>query len=218
MGGADPFSGLRGGYGAIIADPPWRFRNRTGKVSPEHRRLWRYKTMALDEIMALPVGRLVAPKSHLYLWVPLALIGDGLAVMRAWGFSYKTALIWLKSRRDGAPHGGGIGFYFRTATEVVLFGTRGGLRTMPPARSIANVIVAPKRRHSEKPDELYEVVEASSPGPYLELFARKRRPGWDAWGDEVPPDDGAIESEGDVTEGRRGGPLAVLEGGGIGRG
>src|SRR5437762_12587445 len=88
-------------YGTILADPPWQFTNRTGKMAPEHRRLMRYPTMELADIMALSVGQLAAERSHLYLWVPNALLGDGLAVMAAWGFTYKTKLVWFKVRKDG---------------------------------------------------------------------------------------------------------------------
>lgn len=174
-----------GSFGAILADPPWRFTNRTGKVAPEHRRLSRYSTMTNEEIKALPVGRLAATSSHLYLWVPNALVLEGLEVMRAWGFTYKTNLVWYKTRRDGGPDGRGVGFYFRNVTELVLFGTRGNLRTLAPGRRQVNVVVSQKREHSRKPDELYDIIERCSPGPYLELFARQVRPGWAAWGDEA---------------------------------
>lgn len=171
--------------GAILADPPWRFNNRTGKMAPEHVRLRRYETMTLDEIKGLPVGRLAAPESHLYLWVPNALIAEGLDVMKAWGFTYKTNLVWYKTRHDGGPDGRGVGFYFRNVTELVLFGVRGRLRTLAPGRRQVNLIADRKREHSRKPDELYRVIEACSPGPYLELFARHPQPGWIQWGDEL---------------------------------
>lgn len=178
------------GYGTIIADPPWRFHNRTGKVAPEHRRLRRYATMSVEEIAALPVARLAAEKSHLYLWCPNALLADGLAVVEAWGFTYKTNLVWYKVRKDGGPDLRGVGFYFRNVTELVLFGVRGSLRTLAPARRQPNIIVERKRDHSRKPPTLHRIAEACSPGPRLELFARERVAGWDAWGDEVPPEDG----------------------------
>lgn len=175
---------VKGTYATILADPPWQFQNRTGKVAPEHRRLLRYPTMELKEIMDLPVSRLAAAQSHLYLWVPNALIKEGLQVMEAWGFTYKTNLVWYKIRKDGGPDGRGVGFYFRNVTELVLFGVRGGLRTLPPGRRQVNLIAARKREHSRKPDELYDIIEACSPGPYLELFARFHRPGWHQWGNE----------------------------------
>jgi N6-adenosine-specific RNA methylase IME4 len=171
-------------FGTVLADPPWRFANRTGKMAPEHRRLSRYATMTLQEIMALPVPQLVLPKSHLYLWVPNALILEGLEVMQRWGFTYKTNLVWYKVRRDGGPDRRGVGFYFRNVTELVLFGTRGSLRTLAPGRRQENIMVSRKREHSRKPDELYKIIEQCSPGPYLELFARQARPGWIPWGNE----------------------------------
>ena len=173
-----------GPYGTLLADPPWRFSNRTGKVAPEHRRLSRYDTMSVGEIAALPVSDAMAGESHCYLWVPNALLAEGLEVMRAWGFTYKANLVWHKVRKDGGSDGRGVGFYFRNVTELVLFGIRGGLRTLAPARSQVNLIGTRKREHSRKPDELYPIIEACSPGPYLELFARYPREGWDAWGNE----------------------------------
>lgn len=181
----DFLASVRGLYGTVLADPPWQFNNRTGKVAPEHRRLSRYPTLALAEIMAIPVREVTAPDSHLYLWVPNALLKEGLQVLEAWGFTYKTNIVWQKIRRDGEPDGRGVGFYFRNTTELVLFGVRGNLRTFAPGRSQVNVIRSRKREHSRKPDELYEIIERCSPGPYLELFARGRRPGWDQWGNET---------------------------------
>lgn len=173
-------------YATIYADPPWRFQNRTGKVAPEHKRLSRYETMPLQDIMALPVAQIAAEKSHLYLWVPNALLPDGLAVMQAWGFSYKGNIIWEKVRKDGCPDGRGVGFYFRNVTEILLFGVRGeNNRTLAPARSQVNLIRAQKREHSRKPDEIIPIIERCSPGPFLELFARGNRAGWDMWGNQA---------------------------------
>ncbi len=172
-------------FGTVLADPPWRFQNRTGKVAPEHRRLSRYDTLDWQEIAAMPVADLVADRSHCYLWVPNALIAEGLAVLEGWGFTYKAMIVWAKRRKDGGPDGRGVGFYFRNVTEPVLFGTRGKLRTLAPGRRQVNMIETQKREHSRKPDELYPVIEACSPGPYLELFARYPKPGWAVWGDEA---------------------------------
>lgn len=178
-------------FGTVLADPPWRFANRTGKMAPEHRRLSRYGTMELEEIMELPVAQCVLPQSHLYLWVPNALILEGLEVMRRWGFTYKTNIVWYKVRRDGGPDERGVGFYFRNVTELVLFGVRGSLRTREAGRRQTNMIVSRKREHSRKPDQLYDIIEACSPGPYLELFARSHQPYWSQWGDESPERAGA---------------------------
>lgn len=172
-------------YGTILIDPPWRFQNRTGKMAPEHRRLRRYRTMAFDEIAALPVGDMAKEKSHLYLWTPNALLHEALTIMDAWGFAYKTNIIWYKVRKDGGPDGRGVGFYFRNVTEMLLFGVRGRMRTLKPGRRQVNVIVSRKREHSWKPEQAYEIIEACSPGPYLEMFARQRVKGWEQCGDEV---------------------------------
>lgn len=175
---------VTGQYSTILADPPWQFQNRTGKMAPEHRRLLRYPTMELKEITELPVSKLAAAKSHLYLWVPNALLLEGLRVMEAWGFTYKTNVVWYKIRKDGGPDGRGVGFYFRNVTELVLFGVRGSMRTLSPGRTQVNLMLSRKREHSRKPDEIYDLVEACSPGPYLELFARFKRDGWHQWGNE----------------------------------
>lgn len=172
-------------FGTILADPPWQFSNRTGKMAPEHKRLNRYSTLTLQEIKEIPVALAAAEKSHLYLWVPNALLMEGLEVMQAWGFEYKTNIVWHKIRKDGGPDGRGVGFYFRNTTEIVLFGVRGSLRTLAPGRRQVNIIKSMKREHSRKPDELYEIIEACSPGPYLELFARGKQKGWGQWGNQV---------------------------------
>ena len=175
-------------FGTVVADPPWRFDNRTGKVAPEHRRLSRYDTMTAKEIAGLGVADLMAARSHCYLWVPNALLADGLMVLEGWGFDYKANLVWHKVRKDGGSDGRGVGFYFRNVTELVLFGTRGRLRTLPPGRSQVNLLATRKREHSRKPDELYDIVEACSPGPRLELFARYPQLGWSVWGHEAAAD------------------------------
>jgi len=174
-------------FGTILADPPWRFANRSGKMAPEHRRLSRYSTMSLQDITEMPVHKLALPQSHLYLWVPNALLAEGLAVMERWGFTYKTNLVWYKVRKDGGPDGRGVGFYFRNVTELVLFGVRGSLRTRSAGRRRVNLLSTRKREHSRKPDEIYDVIESCSRGPYLELFARHAREGWTQWGDEIEP-------------------------------
>ena len=172
-------------FSTILADPPWQFQNRTGKVAPEHRRLNRYSTLTLKQIQDIPITSASSDTAHLYLWVPNALLPEGLEVMRAWGFSYKTNFIWHKIRKDGGPDGRGVGFYFRNVTELVLFGVRGkNARTLAPGRRQVNILKTQKREHSRKPDEFYEIIEACSPGPFLELFARGSRKGWTTWGDQ----------------------------------
>jgi N6-adenosine-specific RNA methylase IME4 len=173
-------------FRTIVADPPWRFQNSTGKVAPEHRRLSRYGTLTLDEIKSLPVLQLCEDAAHLYLWVPNALLPEGLAVLKAWGFEYKTNIVWHKIRKDGGSDGRGVGFYFRNVTELVLFGIRGkNARTLSPGRRQVNLMATRKREHSRKPDELYPVIEACSPGPRLEMFARGSRRGWAVWGNQA---------------------------------
>lgn len=176
---------LRGKFSTILADPPWRFSNRTGKMAPEHRRLHRYRTMPLPEICALPVADFAAANAHLYLWVPNALLREGLQVMESWGFKYKTNLVWYKTRKDGGPDGRGVGFYYRNVTELLLLGIRGRMRTLKPGRRQVNLISSRKQEHSWKPEEFRELIEQCSPPPFLELFARSRHPNWFAVGNEV---------------------------------
>jgi N6-adenosine-specific RNA methylase IME4 len=173
-------------FATLLADPPWRFINRTGKMAPEHRRLSRYGTLTVAEIAALPVPQILLPTAHLYLWVPNALLPEGLRVLDAWGFAYKSNIIWHKLRKDGGSDGRGVGFYFRNVTELVLFAVRGkDARTLAPGRRQVNYIGTRKREHSRKPDELYDIIEACSPGPYLELFARGIRDEWAQWGEQA---------------------------------
>ena len=121
-------------FSTILADPPWQFQNRTGKMAPEHKRLNRYSTMTLEEIKTLPVGKITNDQAHLYLWIPNALLAEGMEVMKEWGFTYKTNLIWYKVGKDGGPDRRGVGFYFSNVTEMILFGARGSnVRTLPPA-------------------------------------------------------------------------------------
>lgn len=181
---ADFAAGRR--FATVLADPPWQFQNRTGKVAPEHRRLARYATMQLADIKALPVSQACEETAHLYLWVPNALLPQGLDVMQAWGFQYKANIVWHKVRKDGGPDGRGVGFYFRNVTELLLFGVRGKhARTLAAGRSQVNIIKSRKREHSRKPDEAYDLIEACSPGPFVELFARGARRDWAAWGHQA---------------------------------
>ena len=155
-------------------------------MAPEHKRLNRYSTLNLKQIKALPVSEVCTEPAHLYLWVPNALLKEGLEVLEAWGFTYKTNVIWHKVRKDGGPDGRGVGFYFRNTTEMVLFGVRGkNARTLAPGRRQVNILRTQKREHSRKPDEQYDLIETCSPGPYLELFARGSRSGWSSWGNQA---------------------------------
>ena len=176
-------------FRTILADPPWQFQNRTGKMAPEHKRLNRYPTMKIEDIMNMPVPEITDEKAHLYLWVPNALLPAGLEVLKAWGFEYKTNIIWEKVRKDGFPDGRGVGFYFRNVTEMLLFGIKGdNNRTLAPARTQVNLVRSMKREHSRKPDEIYPVIESCSPGPFIELFARGHRDNWVLWGNQANQD------------------------------
>lgn len=173
-------------FSTILADPPWQFQNRTGKMAPEHKRLSRYPTLTLQEVKDLPVEAIADDRAHLYLWVPNALISEGLQVMDNWGFKYKSNIIWYKIRKDGGPDRRGVGFYFRNVTEMILFGVRGkNIRTLKPGRTQENIISSRKREHSRKPDEQYKIIESCSWGPYLELFGRGTRKGWVSWGNQA---------------------------------
>lgn len=179
------FAGARR-FKTILADPPWQFQNQTGKIAPEHRRLTRYGTMKLKDIKELPVAEIAADTSHLYMWVPNALLPEGIEVLGAWGFQYKSNIVWHKVRKDGGSDGRGVGFYFRNVTELILFGVRGkNARTLQRGRTQVNYLATRKREHSRKPDEQYEIIEGCSPGPYLEMFARGTRKGWAIWGNQA---------------------------------
>lgn len=195
-------------FSTILADPPWQFQNRTGKVAPEHKRLARYPTLGIEEIKEIPVADVIRDRAHLYLWVPNALMPWGFEVMEAWGFQYKSVIVWYKIRKDGGPDRRGVGFYFRNVTENILFGIRGkNARTLDAGRSQPNIITARKREHSRKPDEQYDIIESCSWGPYLEMFARGSRTGWSTWGnqaEEYEPDwptyKNHSQSEGEIAK------------------
>jgi N6-adenosine-specific RNA methylase IME4 len=172
-------------FSTILADPPWQFDNRTGKMAPEHKRLSRYTTLSFKEIMDIPVAAVANNPAHIYLWVPNALLPQGLDVLKAWGFQYKSNIVWHKIRKDGGPDGRGVGFYFRNTTELLLFGIRGSMRTLPPGRKQVNIMCTRKREHSRKPDEQYSIIESCSPGPFLEMFARGPRKNWTVWGNQA---------------------------------
>lgn len=172
-------------YRTIVADPPWHYYLRPN--DPTHRARLPYESMSNAEIAALPVGDWADDDAHLYLWTTNPhLFGDGTGPTPAemvanWGFRYVTTLTWHKL---GAP---GMGHYFRGNTEHVLFGVRGHIE-IPTHLRLPTLFAASKGRHSVKPDRFYEMVERVSPEPRLELFARRRRYGWDVWGDEAPTD------------------------------
>lgn len=182
----------------LYADPPWRFDDRTFRGAPEEvlrgklaasgkQSRFQYPTMAIEEICALPVKDLMAENAHIYCWVPNSLINQGMQVLEAWGFKYKTLFVWQKISKDlGPATNSGLGHYFRNVNELLFFGVRGRLKTLPPARKQENTIVTRKERHSKKPDIMYDIIERCSPGPYLEMFARQNRKGWISWGNQTP--------------------------------
>lgn len=180
-GSEGTFAGLSPPYSTIVSDPPWQDigapltgATRVGREKRDRSIAAQYSTLSTDDIAGLPVSDLAADNAHLYLWVTNFVLRDGFAVLDAWGFTYKTLLTWCK---DGHL---GMGRYFRTQTEQVLFGVRGSLPTLDRAQR--TYFHAPKRGHSVKPHEFGDLVERCSPGPYVELFARQPRLGWDSWG------------------------------------
>jgi N6-adenosine-specific RNA methylase IME4 len=200
MTSADSFLSLpRRHFKAILADPPWRFKtyNEAGrqrcpdwkpfKGSPSIH----YDTMSLDELCTLPVADLAAPDCCLFIWITWPLLLESLNVIEAWGFNYKTcAFDWVKAQvnqidmfREDADVQIGMGFWTRSNSEPCLLAVRG-----QPKRIDAGVrmgIIEPRRQHSRKPDCVHQRIERLVAGPYLELFARKTRPGWTSWGNEV---------------------------------
>lgn len=178
-----PFRGLRRGhFGCIVADPPWRFELYSAKgegKSPQRH----YSTMTLAEIEALPVAQLAAPDCALFLWGTSPILPQALETLAAWGFKYKSVGAWAKRTRTDTAWQFGTGYLMRNAAEFFLLGTRGRPKCM--VRNERNLIVAPVREHSRKPDQLRAKAMAMYGGPYLELFAREAAPGWARWGLEV---------------------------------
>lgn len=168
----EPAALPEGSFRVIVADPPWQYSNRATRGAAEDH----YSTMSIDELCSLEVPERLADDAHLYLWTTNGFLREAFDVMAAWDFAYKTCLTWVKPQM-------GMGNYFRSSTEHVLFGVRGSLRTLD--RALVNWFEAPRTKHSAKPDNFYDLVEKASPGPYLEMFARRRRLGWDAWGFEA---------------------------------
>jgi len=162
----------KGRYATIIADPPWRYDNTATRAAAENH----YPTLTVEELCVLPIAEKAADNAHLYLWTTNSMLEDAFKLVRAWGFEYKTLITWVKPQI-------GLGNYFRNATEHVLFCVRGSLAVK--SRNLRNWFEAPREEHSRKPERFIEIVEQASPGPYLELFARRPRLGWEVWGNEV---------------------------------
>lgn len=169
-------------YGAIIADPPWRFRNFSAKGEAKNP-VAHYDCMDVEALRCMPVNQLAAPDCAMFMWATAPLLPEAISLMATWGFTFKSAGAWAKQSSTGKAWAFGTGYCFRSAAEFYLLGTIGKPRVL--SRSVRNLIVAPVREHSRKPDTLHADVEALYAGPYAELFAREARPGWDAWGNQV---------------------------------
>lgn len=163
-------------YKTILADPPWGVPSQRGKKSSRSAES-HYALMSLESIKAMPVHELAEENSHLYLWIPNALLQEGLDVIKAWGFTFRSPIYWVKPRLL-------LGNYFRNASELCLFGTRG--KSPVKFHAQPNWMFCPQQQHSQKPEEQYPLIRRMSYGPYLELFARYREVGWDIWGNEAP--------------------------------
>ncbi len=165
---------LKGGAATAIVDPPWPVMQQ-GKLGAINH----YKLMTLEQIKALPVGSLCAENAHCWLWVTNATMEEGFKVLRAWGFEPRSIFTWFKPRL-------GLGVYLRNCTEHCILATRGKMPVK--VKNQPNAGIFPVQDHSHKPEELYDIVERVSPGPYLELFARRPRHGWAVWGNEISSD------------------------------
>ena len=165
-------------YHTIVADPPWRYDSKLKGL----RGATDYPTMTQEELCAMPVGLWAHDRAHLYLWTTDAFIVQAHHIAQAWGFEVKNILTWVKGRNEHEIRMG-VGFYYRHATEYVLFGVRGSLKVLNHDQP--NVFFAPRRGHSEKPAAFYDLVEHMSPGPYLDVFSRVQRFRWDTWGNEA---------------------------------
>ncbi len=161
-------------YRTLMADPPWDIDQRGKRGAVQH-----YNLMTLENIKKMPVSNLMESDAHCYLWVTNGTLRQGFDVLEAWGFTPRSVFTWIKPRM-------GLGNYLRNATEHVLLGTRGKAPVLFNAQP--NWGFFPRQDHSHKPEEIFSIVERVSPGPYLELFARRRQPGWDAWGNEIESD------------------------------
>lgn len=170
------------GHGAILADPPWLFRNFSAKGEAKNP-LAHYACMSTQDIAKLPVSQLAKPDCALLMWATAPMLPDAVALMAAWGFTFKSAGAWAKQSSTGQKWAFGTGYCFRSAAEFFLLGTIG--KPAIKSRSVRNLIVAPVREHSRKPEAQYDMVEQLFDGPYLELFSRTARPGWAAWGNET---------------------------------
>ncbi len=187
--GGWPFGELhQRAYGVILADPPWHFENFSA-AGEEKNPVAHYACMDVDDIAALPVDKLAAPDSVLVMWATAPMLDVAFNVMAAWGFAFKTAGAWHKRTVTGNHDAFGTGYIYRSAFEPWLVGTKGSPEIR--VRDVRNLLVEPVREHSRKPDRMRINIERQFHGPYAELFARERAPGWDAWGNQVGKFEGA---------------------------
>lgn len=178
-----PFGTLKMfGYGCLLVDPPWRFSNYSAK-GEEKNPVAHYDCMSVEDLARMPVGDLAMPDCGMLMWATAPMLPEGIDLMRRWGFTFKSAAAWAKQSSTGQKWAFGTGYCFRSAAEFILLGTIGKPKIQ--SRSVRNLIVAPVREHSRKPDAQYEMAEALFAGPHAEVFSRGSRPGWDCFGDEV---------------------------------
>jgi N6-adenosine-specific RNA methylase IME4 len=163
-------------WGTIYADPPWRYDNQATRSATRHH----YDTLSIEELCALPVKDIAAPNAHLHLWVTNAFLFDSAKLFEAWGFQFKSSFVWVKDEM-------GIGNYWRNAHELLLTGVRGKAKSFADHKLISWMSCS-RGRHSEKPEQVHGFIKRASPGPHLELFARRQVPGWDAWGNDIVSD------------------------------
>lgn len=171
-----------GRFSCILADPPWNFKHFSAKGHAKSAHA-QYTCMDKDDLTLLPVRSVAADDCALFMWATFPMLPDAIVLMQAWGFTYKTGGSWAKRSKTDATWAFGTGYIFRSASELLLVGTRGKPDWLN--RSERNLWVAPVRQHSRKPDVVHEMIERLTPGPRLELFAREERPGWTAWGNET---------------------------------
>ena len=177
-------------YSVILADPPWKYNSRANhKTRFRGGACGHYGLMSTQEISELPIADLADENAVLFLWATFPMIQDAFKVIEAWGFEYKTiGFTWAKTNPVSGTPFFGVGYYTKSNAEPCLLATRGNV-LKPAVNTVSSLIIAPRREHSRKPDEMYERIEQMYPdAKKLELFARQKRPGWDSWGDEITPD------------------------------
>ncbi|WMW25158.1 MT-A70 family methyltransferase [Methanolobus sediminis] len=164
-------------YKLILADPPWSYKDKSGR-DYKHGAAEKYDTMSLEDICNMPIQDIADKDCALFMWATTPLLPEAFKVLEAWGFKYKTTIYWRKIMSLG------MGYWFRGQVEVCLVAIKGNVKAFRSQRP--NFIETKARKHSQKPDQLYGLIEELEISPKIELFARERREGWDAWGNELP--------------------------------